>query len=39
MAFSCVQQTIAERGEEERKAKRTTETVLKEFEMKNALKI
>lgn len=39
MAFSFVQQAIVEGSGEERKAKRTTETVLKEFKMKTALKI
>lgn len=39
MAFSLVQQTKAKGSGEERKAKRTTETVLKEFKVKNALKI
>jgi len=39
MAFSFVQQTVTKGSGEERKARRTTETVLKEFKMKNALKI
>lgn len=39
MAFSFVQQTIAKGSGGKRKARRTTETVLKEFKMKNALKI
>lgn len=39
MRFSFMQQTVAKGSGEERKAKRTTETELKEFKMKNALKI